>query len=124
MKTKELPYNLILTIVTAFYDRATQDPMIGFHFRHIDDFDEHLPRIADFWYLQLHGNLKKKIDPPFDLLSTHKPLGLKRGQIDRWVVLFNENLDLFLNDENNNSFQLWKSKVLHFSTILKKHLLP
>jgi len=122
MKINELPYKNILEIITSFYKTATHDPMIGYHFRHIKDFDEHIPRIANFWHLQLNGRAEFDISPPFDLISVHKPLGIKKAQIGRWVVIFKENLDLFESAENKQKFNLWLEKVDHFSIILHKYL--
>lgn len=87
-----MSYNDILTVITAFYDKAKIDVMIGYHFRFIEDFDQHIPRIADFWNLQLTGELEDRSHLPFDLLKVHQPLGIKRGEIGRWMVLFQETL--------------------------------
>ena len=116
MKIKELPYKTILAIITSFYKIATHDPMIGFHFRHIKDFDEHIPRIAHFWNFQLNGKVKEKVSPPFDLISAHKPLGVKKAQIDRWVVLFKKNLSDFETSENKDQFNTWLNNCLLYTS--------
>jgi hypothetical protein len=104
---------LILEIIKAFYAIVKRDVMIGYHFRFIEDFDEHIPRIADFWNLQLNGKLENKSNLPFNLLNTHRPLGMKKAEIGRWVLLFNQNLDIF---ESNNKIsrkeiQDWNIKI-------------
>jgi len=87
-----ITFDTILNIIEKFYQKATHDFMIGYHFRKIEDFEEHIPRIANFWFLQLNGKVFVKADPPFDLINRHKVLGVKRGEINRWMVLFNETL--------------------------------
>lgn len=94
MESKD-DYSFILQIVTTFYQRATNDFMIGYHFRKISDFESHLPRIADFWEYQLLGTEKmtNQGSLPFDLMGVHIPLKIKRGEVGRWVTLFQAVLD-------------------------------
>jgi len=116
-----LSYDIILKVIDSFYDTARSDILIGYHFRVIDDFDEHIPRIADFWNLQLNGELKRKENLPFNLLDTHIPLKINPGEIDRWVKLFSENLDKFIstNEISENEKQIWLEKVDIFKKKLK-----
>jgi truncated hemoglobin YjbI len=79
-------------VVEAFYTRATTDVLIGYHFRHIEDFSTHLPRIRAFWELQLLGDTAIPLEGPLDALRAHIPLKLHRGELDRWVKLFKETL--------------------------------
>lgn len=90
-----MKYALILDIIQRFYDVAKKDVMIGYHFRFIENFETHIPRIADFWNLQLCGKLENKAHLPFNLLEAHFALGIKRGEMGRWIVLFKTNLDHF-----------------------------
>lgn len=104
-------------VVRSFYNKATNDIIIGYHFRNIKNFDEHIPRIVEFWELHLL-NKKSDIDPPFDLYGTHAPLQMTVGQLNRWVVLFFEVLDESkLNGEMKDK---WKTKIQVFQ---KKFLL-
>lgn len=88
-----LEYESILKVTEDFYAKAKIDFIIGYHFRVIDDFDTHIPRIADFWTLQLTGKLKNKTHLPFNLIEIHKTLNARKGEYGRWVVLFTETLD-------------------------------
>ena len=88
MKTEEF----ILDTVEKFYDKATNDFLIGYHFRHVDDFETHIPRIAAFWDIQLIGHTARTLDTPFDVINKHIPLMIKPGEVGRWVVLFKETL--------------------------------
>ena len=111
-----MKYEDILVVVKSFYAKATEDILIGYHFRNIEDFDSHLPRIADFWYLQL--NEKYRQEPvKFDLIDIHIPLRIRKGQIGRWIVLFQETLNEFEGPKKD----LWLEKLNHFQKIFLKH---
>ena len=109
------------SIVYDFYSKAVIDPIIGFHFRKIQEFEGtdplrppmeafagHLPRISSFWQIQLLPGTKQ-VHPPYNLKKAHDYLGLRPGQVNRWIILFNETLDtsngdvLFINR--------WKEKL-------------
>ncbi len=111
-----LSYPLILKVIETFYDTAKVDILIGYHFRIIDDFDEHIPRIADFWNLQLNGELNDRKHLPFDLLQKHLPLKINRGELDRWVKLFSENMEKSIsrNEMTMDQKDLWMKKVKIF----------
>lgn len=83
----------IFHVVHSFYEKAKNDVLIGYHFRIIDDFETHIPRIASFWDLQLLGKTQRTISEPFDVMKVHIPLGIKRGELGRWLVLFKKTLD-------------------------------
>lgn len=111
-------------VVESFYSKAIQDPIIGFHFRKIQEFEgadplkppieafaHHIPRIVNFWRMQLLEE-KNLEEIPFNLIKTHAYLGLKRGQIDRWLLLFIETIN---ESDCPSSFkELWISKARHF----------
>lgn len=83
----------VLNIVQRFYDKAKSDILIGYHFRNIADFETHIPRIASFWEIQLLGKTHRVIDQNFDVLKAHLPLGIKKGELGRWLVLFRATLE-------------------------------
>ena len=117
-------YPTILKIIKSFYDTAKKDILIGYHFRVISDFDEHIPRIADFWNLQLNGQLENRDHLPFDLVNVHRPLKINSGELDRWVLLFKHNLEQYISTgeispEQANS---WMEKVDRFRIKLKGFL--
>lgn len=88
MKSEEF----ILETVEKFYAKATADFLIGYHFRHIDNFETHIPRIAAFWEIQLLGHTQRVLDAPFDIINKHVPLLIKPGEVGRWSILFKETL--------------------------------
>lgn len=83
----------IFTVVDSFYQKAKVDVLIGYHFRKIKDFDEHIPRIASFWELQLLGKSSRPLSHPFDVANLHLALPIKKGEVGRWLVLFRKTLE-------------------------------
>lgn len=109
----------ILKVVWAFYDKARVDVLIGYHFRNIADFDEHIPRIATFWDLQLLGSTQRELKEPFDIMKAHIPLGIKRGELGRWMVLLKKTLDeqTLLHPEFNELKENWLTKLTFFEGV-------
>lgn len=121
LSPEKFSYQDILEIVTHFYHQATSDVLIGYHFRRIQDFSTHLPRIASFWELQLLGQPHHPSDLPFDLFGVHLPLNIRKAQVRRWVILFAQTLDEFTGlYQNAGSLEKipflnqWKVKIDHF----------
>ena len=120
LKKQTLKYSTILKVVKSFYDKATNDILIGYHFRVIEDFETHFPRIADFWQLQLTGEMDHPESKPFDIINVHIPLKVKKGEIDRWVILFSQTLDEFIHSKEIEleHKDLWMKKI----SIFKKRM--
>lgn len=114
---------LILKVVEDFYAKATQDFLIGYHFRNIEDFDSHIPRIAVFWEVQLNGKTEKKEELPFNLISAHAPLGIKRGELGRWKLLFHETLEENRDNLSDEEIESWEQKVEFFREKLEAKLI-
>lgn len=107
----------IFRVVNSFYDKAKVDILIGYHFRHITDFETHIPRIAAFWDLQLLGKTDKKYGDPFDVMKVHIPLQIKRGELGRWIVLFKKTLDEETTEDMQDLRIQWEEKIQHFEGI-------
>lgn len=74
------------TLVDRFYARVRQDPLIGPVFDEVAkvNWEEHLPKIVDFWeQLILDGRAYK--GRPF---PPHVPLGIEGKHFERWLMLF------------------------------------
>lgn len=114
----------IFQVVDSFYEKAKSDILIGYHFRNIKDFDEHIPRIAAFWELQLLGASQRKIEKPFDVVNLHNPLGIKKGELGRWVLLFRRTLDekLATNNEFAEMGKLWNERITFFEGVFSRFL--
>jgi hemoglobin len=75
-------------LVHRFYANVRVDPVLGPIFdRHIADWDEHLPRMVDFWSSALRGTARFRGAP----MPKHAALpGLSAGLFHRWLQLFQQ----------------------------------
>jgi hypothetical protein len=116
---------VIEEIVTEFYKKATTDFMIGYHFRKIatsegidplsppiEAFSDHIPRITTFWEIQLTGKTDQEFEP-FDLITIHKQLSIRKGEVGRWVLLFKETLSQYKPTQSELVDQ-WEEKISDF----------
>jgi hypothetical protein len=112
----------IFNVVTSFYSKATSDILIGYHFRNIVDFEDHIPRIVTFWEMQLLGKSSQKTDTPFDIINAHIPLKIKRGELGRWLLLFRQTLDQqeALSPEMGELKQEWERRLEIFEGIFSR----
>lgn len=111
-------------IIKSFYEKAKKDFLIGYHFRVISDFDSHIPRICEFWNLQLNGQVDRT-HLPFKLLEVHTPLQIKLGELNRWIVLFKTTLDECIKAKTITSTEsdFFLEKVNHFRNIIETKLI-
>ncbi len=109
-------HDWIKDIVTSFYDKAKSDILIGYHFRNIENFDEHIPRIISFWEIQLLGKSLNPIENNFDVLNIHVPLHIKRGELGRWLILLKETIhqELLRAPEMRDLSEIWMKKLDFF----------
>jgi truncated hemoglobin YjbI len=124
-------------IVDAFYTKAVNDFLIGYHFRKIAQsapnpehplsfslgaFTHHLPRIKTFWYNQLLGEALPSNQDPFDLISIHRNLNIRPGEVNRWLYLFRQEIDQAKNNDTNQLAQQWHDKLDLFQQIFHRKL--
>ena len=131
--------DFIDSVVDEFYRLATTDILIGHQFRKIalkestpghplrpplEVFAHHLPRIKDFWYIQVLGEAKDPNTPAFDLIQIHRELYIRMGELNRWLVLFYQVIDQLSDDrpELDELVVKWKEKVKLFENRFKKSL--
>ncbi len=107
----------IALVVQSFYAKASEDILIGYHFRRIPDFEKHLPRIYAFWEIQLLGQTSIPLTDPLDVVNAHVPLKIHTGEVGRWVKLFVETLDQAARVEKTELITSWKAKVAHFQKV-------
>ncbi len=126
--------NIIKEIVENFYREAVKDFLIGYHFRKIQEipsekilypelsaFSKHIPRIIYFWEIQLIGSnkdsKKNSHEKPFNLISSHTYLNIRKGELHRFTLLFNQTIDSFKEEKENltkaelNLLKKWKEKL-------------
>jgi hemoglobin len=81
----------LTAMLDAFYAKVRTDPLIGPIFNEVAqvNWEEHLPKIYDFWDNLLFGaqNYRGRPFPP------HIPLELKEEHFQRWLKLFFETVD-------------------------------
>lgn len=126
---------LIYIVVETFYQKAMKDILLGYHFDHFNDpliLGPHLDRITAFWEMQLTGKVSQPIvGKQFQLLFTHLQLGIKRGELGRWIVLFHQTLDELENEFRTQAPKeladiqqiaiLWKERIAFFEERFKSH---
>ena len=127
---------LIFIVVESFYQKAINDVLLGYHFARFRDPEHlasHLERITTFWEMQLTGKATKPLEgKQFHLLFTHIELGIKRGELGRWIILFHKTLDELeeqfrrqASAEELQEIQLitaeWKKRIEFFEERFKSH---
>ncbi len=114
----------ILHVVSAFYEKAKSDVLIGYHFRIIKDFNEHIPRIASFWDIQLLGSTERSPTNSFDVMNLHLVMGIKRGELGRWMVLFHKTLneEVKAHPEFTDFNEAWKIRLNFFEGVFLRFL--
>lgn len=128
--------DLIYVICESFYKKVVYDVLIGYHFEKFRDpqtLEHHLERITTFWEMQFTGGISKPLEGPgFRLLFTHLQLGLKKGEVGRWIVLFHQTLDEALKEFQKNGTDVeaaefevisdeWKKKIEFFKMRFESH---
>ncbi|MBC7713884.1 MAG: hypothetical protein H7177_11125 [Rhizobacter sp.] len=127
--------DLIYIVIETFYKKATTDILLGYHFAHFNDpnvLGPHLERITGFWEMQLTGKVSKPIEgKQFQLLFTHLQLGIKRGELGRWIVLFHQTLEELENEfqtqapedlpEIKKITEEWKKRIDFFKVRFETH---
>jgi truncated hemoglobin YjbI len=110
---------IIREVVTKFYKNAMNDILIGYHFKSIlQNFDEHIETITIFW--MQHLDLEQKDNHiKFNLIKSHAPLKATTGQLKRWIMLFNNQID---QAKSNQLISLalarkWKEKISVFEKV-------
>lgn len=75
-------------LVHRFYAKVRVDPVLGPVFeRHVANWDEHLPRMVDFWSSALRGTARFRGAP----MPKHAALpGLSADLFRRWLHLFEQ----------------------------------
>lgn len=119
---------LLFQILSTFYNKATTDVMIGYHFTKFQDpeiLNHHLIRITSFWELQLTGETTVPLEKGFQLLFTHLQLNLKKGELGRWVVLFHQTLDEYELKIDQSEMKVlsrnWKERIGLFEQRFRSH---
>lgn len=81
----------IQLLVDSFYAKVRQDSLIGPVFNDVAqvNWDEHLPKLYDFWSDLLLGEDSYRGRP----FPPHIPLNLQPSHFERWLTLFIQTVD-------------------------------
>lgn len=81
----------ITTLIHAFYGKVEEDERLGYIFNdHAQvDWDDHLPKMVDFWSNILFRTGRYNGHP----FRQHMPLPIQEQDFGRWVTLFEETVD-------------------------------
>lgn len=82
-------------LVYAFYETVRKDAVLGPVFeRHVRNWDEHLPKMVDFWSSALRGTARFRGAP----MPKHAALpGLTAELFQHWLMLFRQTTDTLPN---------------------------
>lgn len=88
----------IKQLVHTFYEKVQNDERLGYIF---DDFaqvdwENHLPKMIDFWSNLLFQTGRYKGRP----FRNHLPLPIEKGDFNRWYSLWTEAVDELFEGEN------------------------
>ena len=85
----------IINLVSAFYDKALDDPLLQPIFLKVANVDlsKHLPILYDFWESALFQVGKYKRDTFNAHWEVHQMHRLEAAHFNRWLALFNETVD-------------------------------
>lgn len=82
-------------LITRFYDKVKQDPVIGFIFNDIIqvNWEEHLPIMFDFWESILLGETKYSRNAMGVHFEVNRKIKLEDKHFNRWMELFSQTVD-------------------------------
>ena len=113
---------IINNIICDFYELAKSDFLISYHFRHIKNFDTHIPKIQRFWQLillDLSPQKKKELisqGVPKNVIQSHEYLKIKPGEVGRWIILFQSVLNNY-ESQDKALIERWNIEIKKFEKI-------
>ena len=78
----------IVLFVNEFYDKVLADAVLSPFFKNMN-FENHLPRMVNFWAFVLLDEEGYKTD----VTQLHMKMRIKKEHFDRWIELFNSTID-------------------------------
>jgi hemoglobin len=99
----------IKTFVNAFYSKVQEDERLGYIFDDVAavDWDDHLPKMVDFWSNLLFQTGRYKGRP----FRQHMPLPIQKLDFGRWYNLFEETVDQYFKGEKANYAKEMAGKI-------------
>lgn len=78
-------------MVNTFYEKVNQDELLSYVFNEFSkvDWTTHLPKMYKFWNTLIFSKQAYKGSP----FPVHIPLPINKTHFDRWLLLFEENIN-------------------------------
>jgi len=96
MKGDIQTFDDIKLLVQSFYSKAQYDDTIGYFFTEVMeiDWENHFPRMYQFWESVLLGKATYKGNPMLKHIALHRKEALTDEHFERWIRIWNETVDL------------------------------
>ncbi|WP_085595078.1 group III truncated hemoglobin [Thalassospira sp. MCCC 1A01428] len=110
MKPDKLDPDKLPEVLTRFYGRIRKDPDLGPVFNDIvEDWDEHLLRLEDFWSSLMLSTGRYKGNP----LAMHRlhVAAISPGMYDRWLLIWAQTTNEMLSPEIANVMQIKATRI-------------
>ena len=92
----------IFKVVDIFYHRIQQDPILKVPFQSVQDWPEHIKRLAHFWWARFGG--RPYLDVQYNPVMKHFEAGFNEEFLQRWLSLFHETIKENLQDDQ---YRIW-----------------
>ena len=112
----------IVHMVDSFYGKVRKAPLLSYVFNEFAqvDWEEHLPKMYSFWDTLIFGERSYKGNP----FAAHIPLPVQAQHFERWIQLFEENMDELFKGEIAENTKLRARSIAHIfqSKLEFKHM--
>jgi hemoglobin len=107
----------LVELLECFYKKAFKDELIGRFFTEVVplDLETHIPIIADFWESVIFGVHAYRKNVMEVHQHIHALSAIKKEHLDRWVLLFNQNIDEHF---EGNKATLMKQRAASIATLM------
>jgi len=105
----------IYSVVSHFYTNVAKDPILSKAFEDIKDWPHHIDLMTHFWWIRLGG--KPYLDYSYNPIPKHFAKGFNGELLARWLSLFEESLNQYLDEEQ---VKLWLSIAQSIGAFLLK----
>ena len=101
----------IILMVDSFYKKVNKDDLLSPVFNQFSkvNWDIHLPKMYSFWNTLIFGQQSYKGNP----FAAHINLPVNKAHFDRWVYLFDENIDELFVGTVANQTKLRAKSIAH-----------
>lgn len=113
----------IQQLVDTFYTKVRVDETIGYLFNEVAqvNWEQHLPRMYDFWENLLFQTVPFKGNPMTAHVQLHQKSPLSPAHFDRWLQLFLGTVDELFEGEKA---ELIKQRALSIATMMRIKVSP